>query len=273
MLAEDLLKAGNLDAALEALQDAVRARASDPKLRIFLFQLLAVRGDWKRAITQLKVCAELDPLATTMAQTYREGIICEVYREKVFAGEKAPLIFGEPDQWVALLIEALKLLAAGQPGAAAELRARAFDMAPATGGEINGERFDWIADADMRLGPVLEVVVNGRYFWMPFAAIGTLVSEPPVDLRDTVWTPATITLHSGSDLAALIPTRYAGTVPGGSDAEKLARTTNWRDVGADTFTGTGQRLLTTAAGDTALMDLRTLRMDGAAPAQADAGDG
>ncbi len=58
-----------------------------------------------------------------MAQTYREAIICEVYREKVFAGEKEPLIFGEPQEWVALLIEALKLLAQGRPAEAAQLRA------------------------------------------------------------------------------------------------------------------------------------------------------
>jgi type VI secretion system protein ImpE len=37
-----------------------------------------------------------------MAQTYREGIICEVFREKVFSGEKDPLIFGEPVEWLAL---------------------------------------------------------------------------------------------------------------------------------------------------------------------------
>ena len=43
-----------------------------------------------------------DPTALTMAQTYREAIICEVYREKVFAGEKAPLDFGEPQEWLAL---------------------------------------------------------------------------------------------------------------------------------------------------------------------------
>ena len=101
MQAEDLLKSGDLDGALVALQDLVRGDASNPELRIFLFQLLSVRGEWKRAITQLKVSAELDKLAIPMAQTYREGIICEVYREKVFVGEKDPLIFGEPQEWTA----------------------------------------------------------------------------------------------------------------------------------------------------------------------------
>ena len=261
MRAEELLKSGDLDATLSALQGEVRAKSADAKLRIFLFQLLTVMGDWKRAITQLKVSAELDAMATSMAQTYREGIVCEVYREKVFAGEKDPLIFGEPQEWVALLIEALKVQAAGRHDDAAALRAKAFEAAPAVSGTLNGEAFEWIADADMRLGPLLEAVVNGRYFWLPFNMIRSIMAEPPVDLRDCVWTPVNITLRNGGDIVALLPTRYAGTAEKGSNGEKLARETNWTDIGAETFVGMGQRLLATDMGDTALMDLRLLQIN------------
>lgn len=270
MQAEDLLKAGDLDGALAALQDNIRADAANPALRIFLFQLLSVRGDWKRAIAQLKLSAEMDDVATQMAQTYREGIICEVYREKVFSGEKDPLIFGEPEEWIALMVEAMKANVAGQPEQAADTRARAFDAAPTLSGRINGEAFEWIADADMRLGPLLEIVVNGRYFWMPFTSIAKAKFEDPIDLRDAVWTPAEIKLANGGDIVALIPTRYAGTVAEGSDAEKLARATQWKDVGADTYVGLGQRLLTTNLGDTALMDVRMLEMDVELPEEAGA---
>jgi len=266
--AEDLLKSGDLDGALAALQDDIRADAANPALRIFLFQLLCVRGDWKRAIAQLKLSAEMDGAATHMAQTYREGIICEVYREKVFSGEKDPLIFGEPAEWIALMVEALKSNVAGNPEQAAETRARAFEAAPSVSGRINGEAFEWVADADMRLGPLLEIIVNGRYFWMPFTAIAKAKFEDPLDLRDAVWTPAEIKLANGGDIVALIPTRYAGTVANGSDAEKLARETQWRDLGADTYAGIGQRLLTTDLGDTALMDLRLLEMDVEVPEDA-----
>jgi type VI secretion system protein ImpE len=259
--ATEFLKANDLAGTLDALQQAVRADASDAKLRIFLFQLLCVTGDWKRAITQLKLCAELEASALPMAQTYREGIICEVFREKVFAGEKDPLIFGEPAPWMALLIEANRALAAGNTEHAAQLRAKAFDQVPDQGGEINGERFEWIADADMRMGPVLEIVVNGRYFWMPFSAIASLKVDPPEDLRDSVWTAANVTLQNGGEFVALIPTRYAGTTQSKDDAAMLARATTWTDVGDDTFVGTGQRLLATDVSDVALMDLRTLTLD------------
>jgi len=87
--------------------------------------------------------------------------------------------------------------------------------------------------------------------------------EPPVDLRDAVWTAATLKLVNGGEVVALIPTRYPGTAPGDDGAALLARATTWADAGADTFVGTGQRLLTTDQGDIALMDIRSLTMDSA----------
>lgn len=259
--ATELLKENDLAGALNALQDAVRKDPSSPKLRVFLFQLLCVLGDWKRAITQLKLCAELDPIAIPMAQTYREGIICEVFREKVFAGEKDPLIFGEPQEWVALMIEANRALAQGKVAQAAELRGKAFDQVPDMGGTLNGERFEWIADGDMRLGPILEIVINGKYFWMPFNTIAELKVEAPEDLRDTVWTAAQLTLQNGGEFVALIPTRYVGTPAADDPAAMLARATTWDDLGEDTFVGTGQRLLTTDQTEIAIMDLRHLVVD------------
>ncbi len=274
--AQDLLKAGDLAGALAALQDNVRARPEDAKLRIFLFQLLCVQGNWERAIAQLKLCAQLDPSALPMAQTYREAIICEVFREKVFKGEKDALIFGEPQDWLALLAQALRALAKGDTAHAAQLREEAFEKAPATSGEIDGQDFEWIADADMRLGPVLEIVINGKYFWMPFNVLSSLRIEAPEDLRDTVWTAVNLTLNNGGELVGLVPTRYAGTVATGEDAMLLSRTTQWNDLGEGLFAGLGQRLLVTDAAEIPLMDARNIQFaapSGAVPSDGDEGDG
>lgn len=259
--AQDQLKAGDLAGALVALQNAVRSDPANSKLRIFLFQLLCITGDWNRAITQLKLCAEMEAAAIPMAQAYREAIICEVYREKVFSGEKLPLMFGEPQEWIALMVEALAAQAAGKITEAAETRARAFEAVPDLTGEINGERFEWIADADMRLGPLLEVIVNGKYYWMPFSALDRIQAEPPEDLRDSVWTAVNITAASGGEMVGLIPTRYVGSTESEDPLVKLSRTTLWEDVGSDTYYGLGQRLLTTDKSDVAVMDLRNLQID------------
>ena len=51
MQAEQMLQSGRLDEALEALTRQVRDNPADAELRVFLFQMLAVRGRWERAMT------------------------------------------------------------------------------------------------------------------------------------------------------------------------------------------------------------------------------
>lgn len=256
MSAQDLITEGKLDAALAALQDQVRKDAANPKHRIFLFQLLSVMGQWNRALTQLNVAAELDAGALPMAQTYREAIQCEALRGEIFAGKRAPLIFGEPSSWLALLIQALKLDQT-DPDAAAKARAQAFEDAPATSGVIDGQPFEWIADADPRLGPVFEAIINGKYFWVPIEHIASIDFEEPTDLRDKVWTPASFTWTNGASTVGLIPTRYNHTQAGCDDALLLSRATDWVDDDVHVVHGLGQRMLATDAGDFALMDIRS----------------
>src|SRR6185503_16104989 len=169
--AEQALRDGDPAAALKLLQDEVRAHSADAKLRVFLFQLLAVLGQWERALNQLEVAATLDASTLAMAQAYREAVRCEVLRGQVFEGKKSPMVFGQPENWLALLIESLLVTGRGRSGDADKLRTQAFDEAPASPGTLDGKPFDWIADADMRLGPVLEAVINGRYYWVPFARL------------------------------------------------------------------------------------------------------
>jgi len=265
MTPQQLIREGKLADALAALQDMVRKDAANAKHRVFLFQLLCVMGEWKRALNQLNVAGELDPATLPMVQTYREAIQCEALRGEIFKAAHAPLIFGEPTPWLALLLEAVRLEADGQHARADEVRAQAFDAAPASSGSIDGQGFAWVADADTRLGPVLEVIVNGRYFWVPMQRIRRIVFDAPADLRDTVWTPASFTWTNGAETVGLVPTRYVDTLSRKDDALLLARRTEWTDEGR----GLGQRMLVTDAGEYPLMDVRTIEFD---PVGADRAD-
>lgn len=254
------LRNGDPVAALAQLQDEVRASPADPKLRIFLFQLLCVLGRWDRAINQLSVAASLDPSALPMAQTYGDAVRCEAIRRDVFDGRKSPMIFGQPDEWLALLIESLLLAGRGEGDRSRELRARAFDDAPATPGILDGRAFAWIADADSRLGPVLEAVINGRYYWVPFSRLLKIEIEKPADLRDVVWTPAHLQFANGGESVALIPTRYPGSEAADDGSIALARKTLWEEIGPDAHRGLGQRMLATDIDDVPLMDVRTISL-------------
>lgn len=254
--AEELIDAGDTHGALELLQRQVREHAADAKLRVFLFQLLCVLGQWQRASTQLEVCGELDAATLPMVNTYREALKCEVVREAVFAGKTTPIAFGHPQAWVAWLVEALQAQARGATASAARLRSEAFEAAPAVPGTLNGEPFEWIADADSRLGPVIEAIIKGRYYWVPFAVVTKIVIDAPVDLRDMVWAPAQFQLRNGGQTVALIPTRYPGASAAG--ALQLSRATEWRELAPDQFSGIGQRVLTTSGLELGLLEAREI---------------
>ena len=260
-LAEQYLQEGNLSDALIQLQNQVKKDPANAKLRTFLFQLLAVLGEWDRALTQLNVSGDLDAASLAMVQTYREAIACEVLRKQIFLGKKTPLVFGQPEQWIALLQQALTLNVDGQHKEAQILRDEAFELAPVTTGTINSVAFEWIADADVRLGPVLEAIVNGRYYWIPFSQIQQIQIEEPADLRDVVWMPAHFVWTNGGDAYGLIPTRYPDSEAAEDSALRLARKTEWTELNDATFIGLGQRLLSTNENDYALMDVREINFN------------
>lgn len=238
MQAEALLREGKLDECVAALAGQIRSKPQDPKLRIFLFQLSVVMGQWDRAIDQLDIAAQMDPAAELMAQVCRPAIQCERFRQEVFAGQRTPLVIGQPEEWLAHLIQAAMLSGQGKEDAAAELRTKALDAAPTTSGTIQLAApkgspadpqivpIDWICDEDLRLGPVLEAIIEGKYYWVPFNNILMIEIDPPADLRDMVWAPARIILAAGGEKVALIPTRYPGSEAANQPAQvRLAKTT------------------------------------------------
>ncbi len=271
MQAEHLLRQGDLDAALAELKAATANDPANPKYRIFLFQIFAVLGKWDSALTQLELAGELDPGALAMVQIYRQAIECQLRRGKVFAGEASPLIFGEPEPWMAYLIEAVKLDAASRHADANRLRYDAFEAAPAVGGvvSLHGDsesRFQWIADADPRMGPMLEAIFNGQYYWVPFQRIAQIDLEPPEDLRDLVWVPAHFVWSTGGETYGLVPTRYPGSETDADSQIQLARKTDWYTLGSvkrgdDLQAGIGQRMLASDAAEYALLDVRKITLD------------
>ncbi len=264
MLAEQHLRDGNLAECLNVLHEQIRNDPSDSRYRIFLFQLLCVLGDWDRASTQLDVLKDLEASAFPMVQTYREVLKCEILREAVFSGKQSPTVFGDPQRWMALLMEALRLTVQQEFSKALELRQQALELAPVTSGTVDGVPFSWVADADSRLGPVLEVIINGTYYWVPFDQISEIDIEQPEDLRDFVWAPAHFIWTNGGETVGLIPSRYPGSETSDDSQIRLARKTEWLEPSPNYFEGLGQRIITTDSEEFSLLDARTIQLNSVA---------
>ncbi len=260
MIAEALIREGKPHAALAEIEKAVRKAPTDAKLRIFLFQVLSLLGQWDRALTQLNVIADLDAATLLMVTVYREVISAEALRESVFGGKKSPMLLGEPDPWLGWLVESVKMLSDGKTDEAVQLHDAAFNAAPVNTGRIDGKTFAWIADGDGRLGPVLEVIVKGNYYWVPFKNIAEIEIEKPTDLRDLVWAPANFTWANSGKAVGFIPARYPGSAGSSDDAIKMCRRTDWLDESGLSI-GLGQRVLATDVSEQPVLEVRKISID------------
>lgn len=255
--ADELLDQGDIDGARAALVDAVKHKPGDVRARMFLFQLLALCGERDKARKQLEMVAKLSSEAQMLAVAYGQALDAEEQRAKVFAGE-APAQLVVPSVWAGDVAEALNHFIAGRIAEGEACRDKAFDAAPDTAGTLDGKPFDWIADADSRFGPTLEVIMRGRYGLVAFDSLESITSDGPSDLRDLMWYPVEIGLRSGQSIAGFLPARYPGTENADDDALRLARSTDWidRDWGQ---AGMGQRLWTLSDGeDVGLLTVREL---------------
>jgi protein involved in temperature-dependent protein secretion len=256
--ADKLVKSGDLDGARAALVEVVRASPGDVAARMFLFQLLALGGEWDKAKTQLATLAQLSPEAQMLAVVYGQAIDAERERAEVFAG-RAKARQHVAAAWVDGLIEAIEHFAHGRDAEGVAARDAAFDAAPDGAGTIDGLDFDWIADGDGRFGPCFEAIIGGRYGLQAFDQVERIESAGPGDLRDLLWYPVQIAFRNGQSIAALLPARYPQGDATPTAEQRLARTTDWQDATWGPA-GLGQHLWTLSDGEErGLLSLRQLR--------------
>ena len=104
---QELLKVSDVAGAITVVKAAIRKSAADADLRFLLFQLGAMAGEWEMAANQLAAYSELNGRQSPLPFVLRRLIAAEVDRENVFAGKAAPVLFGEPNSWLATLVQGL----------------------------------------------------------------------------------------------------------------------------------------------------------------------
>jgi len=254
----ELLRLGDLAGARVALVEIVKSRPNDAQARMFLFQLLALLGEWDKARLQLNTLAQLSPEAQMLSVAYGQAIEAEAVRAKAWAGVGTVKVHGADEGWPLALAAAIGHFARDETAEGEAARDAAFEEAGDTPGNFDGVEFEWIASADSRLGPAFEAIIGGVWGIVPFEAVSQITSSGVRDLRDLVWYPVEIMFRSGQSAAALLPCRYPFTERDGTDQERLGRATSW-EGGASGDLPSGQQLFVLSGGEeVGLLDLRTL---------------
>lgn len=236
------LNNGDLEGAIKRATEDVRAAPADPQTRYVLAELLCFQGDFERADAQLDTAASLNPqLAVNIAQ-FRQVIRGEVARQDCYASGRPPdfLVPASPGETERL--RGIMELRAGATTAAAERFSAAEVRRGARAGTADGAAFgDW-RDADDRCASVLEMITSdGRFFWVPWTAVISIVFERQTRARDVLFREARLVTADGTDGVVFVPTLYAGSFRATSTALRLGRETDWGED-ASCAIGIGHRI-------------------------------
>lgn len=228
MTADELYRAGRVDAAVELLGAELREHPTDLRRRTFLFELLCFTGKYDRAERQLEVLAQGGKDAQLGTLLYRSALHAERQRQSMFESRAFPT------------------------GAAPRQ----------VSGTINGQPFTSLVDADPRIGARLELFAGGAYTWLPFEHVASVQLQPPQRLRDLLWAPALVRpaehmsrLELGE---VLVPVLAPLTWQHPDEAIRLGRVTQWQDLEDGAQIPVGQKMLLVDDEEFPLLEVREL---------------
>ena len=226
MNARELVQAGKLNEAVQALGVEVRDNPTDVRRRTFLFELLCFQGEYDRAEKHLHVLADATPDAKMGAVLYFSALHAERLRLETFQKKDFPSV------------------------------AAALNDRPGT---LNGKAFESFEDADPRVGARLEVFAAGAYLWLPLAHVESIETEAPKRLRDLLWLPALVRTgpaFKGTELGeVLLPVLAPFSGKRSDDNIRLGRATEWAEVDGQAVPF-GQRVFDVDGEEVPILEIR-----------------
>jgi type VI secretion system protein ImpE len=265
MNAKELLRAGQLAAAIDASVEEVKRRPTDLDAREFLCELLILGGDLERADKHMDVLGHQNPQFMVGVALLRQLVRAEQARQQLFSEGRVPEFLEEPDAGMRAALQASVLLREGDAEQAKRIMDEAEENRAPLVGYVNGNKVDDFRDLDDLLSGVLELLTsNGKYYWIPFKRIKQLEFRPAERTLDLLWRRAHIEVDKdGPSGEVYIPATYVPLDGAVSDEARLGRTTDW--VGGEESMTRGIGLRMFLAGEEALpiMDIQELRFSGA----------
>ena len=228
--ASQLIEAGQIRQALEALAGHLRNHPTDVAARTSMFEALCFAGELDRAEKHLNLLADTSEQAKLGAILYFSAIHAERQRHEMYKAKSFP-----------------KSTASSK-----------------VSGKLNGKPFSEIRDADNDLGARLEVFGAGAYMWVQFEHIASINIQPPQKLRDTLWTPAFIKTgpkFRGQDMGeVLLPAIYPFSFTYPDESVWLGRQTLWAEDEGESYP-LGQKILLVDGEEVPFLEIRSIEFD------------
>ena len=244
MTAKEKYQQGDLQGAIAACVEEVKAKPGDIGARAFFAELLCFNGQLERADAQMEAISKLDAAAMTGVAMVRQLARAETARQQFFAMGRVPEFLTKPSAAMEKrLLASVEIREHRFPQAAA-LLAEAEAARPQLTGTLEGKPFTGLRDLDDVLAGLLEVLTStGKYYWVPFEEIESVTFHAPDKPRDLIWRPAELSVKQGAEGIVYIPALYPASHKAAADQARLGRVTEWEQPPGGPVTGIGQKTL------------------------------
>ena len=259
--AKKLLDAGDLTGAIESILNYVRSNPTNIPARIFLFELSCFSGDWERAEKQLDVIGHQDANAMVGSLIYRQNFKAERDRLRHFSDGLQPGILAPPPRYVEDLLQANNRIREGNTAEARAILDKIEEERPAFKARVNGAEVSDFRDYNDLTMCIFEVIFKDEYVWLPIEQVRKVEFFKPKSLRDLFWIQAKVELVEGTNGEMFFPSLYSGSSKSDNDQVRLARMTDWRDLGDELFAGEGLKLFWMDGKDRSILDIENIEFE------------
>jgi type VI secretion system protein ImpE len=253
MTPADLFRDGRLTEALAAQEQAVAWRPDDAAARLLLAELHLFAGDFTAVRRQLDAIPAADTDTRAYLDAYHRLLDAEARRQRLFL-DVEPLFLLPPPEHISWRLEALEHIRRGEIEEAVEAIDEADARCPTVSGHIDGREFHGARDGDDLFGPLLEVLLEDQYLWLPFEQISRLRLGEATCLRDLYFVPARLRSVSGDEWDVHLPALYPGAHLSADDEIRVGQATDWTAEGGGPTRGIGLRVLTFGEEELTLLD-------------------
>lgn len=239
---------GNIQAALEAIVNEVKAEPSNASKRAFFVELLCISGQYERADKQLNTLVTLEPQSAITVGTWRQLIRAAQARNDVYEKNTVPEVIEQPTPSIRCALDLLLAIKSDDEAQAKTALALMEAVKGESSFSVNGQQVDAFRDLDDVNAYVLELLgTNGKYFWIDYQQIESIELSELTRPLDTIWRRVTITLTNGSVGEAFVPAIYPSVAE--HETTRTGRETVWHET-CGVMRGEGLR--TWLVGDEAL---------------------
>jgi len=235
-----MLQAGQLTEAIQYLESSLKDDPINVDFRSSLIELLCIKGDLERADKQLNLMVQKHPEFLIGATNLRQLIRAEQARKDFANGKSVPDLFNGTNSHSEALLQLSIELHSGDKENIKIKTEKLEETRPKLNMNLGSNVIEDMRDLDDTLGGFLEIFgTDGKFYLADLSEVEFINFKPVSSIVEQVWRRVELSIKNGPSGEAHIPLVY---VHSETDAEKLGRETDWKEVADEIMIGLGQKM-------------------------------